>query len=619
MKTRLFFIISIFVSLNITAQENVGGKGIHADAAGIPHPWNHLEVNSSPENFRFAIVADRTGGHRPGVFQDAVRKLNLMQPEFVISVGDLIEGYTTDEVRINQEWDEFKGFIDQLEMPFFYLPGNHDYTNQLMADIWKERFGASYYHFIYKGVLFLFLNSEEAMKGSRLGGMDKPQYEYVRKVLDEHKDVKWTLLFMHQPLWLSDNGGHWRDVEAILTGRKHTVFAGHNHHYIKYIRNNSKYFLLATTGGMSQLRGPGFGEFDHMVWVTMTENGPVIANLLLEGIWDEDVVTEEITEMINADRIHVEPVFVENRFQKGDFRVKIINDSDFPMWTLLRFGDSQYLNPEIVEYQKSVPPNSTEVMDVSLSSRQTTRVKQIMPIPLYAWNVYKFEDGREMQLEQKLLLAPLPRNFLHKADNGIKLDGLLDDWPGLPYRGGVNSFITDGKKEYKGDYDAYFDFNMTYDDENLYLGMAVWDDEIELNRNSSIWAQDAVMINLNPKPLFISANDKTDNKNFNDYFHITFAPSLSKNKAELIDQGERLPEGTRLVTRKSIEGFNVELSIPLAYINSLGGENWETIRVNIAYMDRDDNALRSTIWWQPNWSSPDNIIGSGMFFKVPAE
>jgi len=87
----------------------------------------------------------------------------------------------------------------------------------------------------------------------------------------------------------------------------------------------------------------------------------------------------------------------------------------------------------------------------------------------------------------------------------------------------------------------------------------------------------------------------------------------------VIDQSERLPEGTRLVTRKSLEGFNVELSIPLEYIVSLGGEGWETIRINVAYLDLDDKSRRSSIWWQPNWSSTENYIGSGMFFKSPAE
>lgn len=58
------------------------------------NPWNHLNLNNDPDNFQFAIVTDRTGGHRPGIFEDAIGKLNLLQPEFVMSLGDLIEGYT---------------------------------------------------------------------------------------------------------------------------------------------------------------------------------------------------------------------------------------------------------------------------------------------------------------------------------------------------------------------------------------------------------------------------------------------------------------------------------------------------------------------------------------------
>src|SRR5262249_39565293 len=49
--------------------------------------------------------------------------------------------------------------------------------------------------------------------------------------------------------------------------------------------------MLATTGGGSKLRGPEYGEFDHVVWVTMKKDGPVIANLLLDGILPEDLST----------------------------------------------------------------------------------------------------------------------------------------------------------------------------------------------------------------------------------------------------------------------------------------------------------------------------------------
>lgn len=615
-RIRLFSLIIIACSA-ATAQTQQGPVKIVTDTAGEVHPWNHLQLRNSPENFQFAIVTDRTGGHRPGIFGDAIRKLNLLQPEFVVSVGDLIEGYTRDADRINREWDEFNGFIDQLEMPFFYVPGNHDYTNDVMAGIWEMKYGKDYYHFVYQDVLFLMLNSEEAMKGSGLGGIEKPQYEYIRKVLGENPDVRWTLVFMHQPLWLYDNTRYWKDVETLLSSVKHTVFVGHMHHYVKYERNNSNYFMLATTGGISPLRGPNFGEFDHMVWVTMTDEGPVVANLMLSGIWDGDVVTEELDQLINSERISIEPIFTEDGFEKGVCRLRISNDANYPMMTVLRFGASDYLRPEIMEYQKTVSPNSVEILDIPLTAVKTTNLKYILPIPLYAWYVYDYENGREIKLDQQFGLVPARKYELEKSRKKIRLDGDLDDWDALPHRGGAQTTVSQGKKEYNGDYDAYFDFNLSYDEDYLYMGMLVWDDKIEINRDNSIWTQDAVLININAKDVVESANDRTDNLYQNDYFHLYFAPSFSRNQEPLIEQKELLPEGTRLVTRKSIEGFNMELAIPLDYIRSQGGNNWETLRVNVSYFDRDNNELRSGIWWKPNWSAAENYIGSGMFFRTP--
>ena len=58
-----------------------------------------------------------------------------MQPAFVVSVGDLINGYTEDLNKIENEWNEFNSFVKKLEMPFFYVAGNE--TNAVMK--LKER------------------------------------------------------------------------------------------------------------------------------------------------------------------------------------------------------------------------------------------------------------------------------------------------------------------------------------------------------------------------------------------------------------------------------------------------------------------------------------------------
>jgi hypothetical protein len=146
-----------FCSLNLSAQNLQNARIIIQESSG-PKPWNHLNVYNDSETFQFAIVTDRTGGNRSGIFPTAINKLNLLMPEFVMSVGDLIQGYTEDIDELNRQWDEFDGFIDDLKVPFFYVPGNHDITNKVMADLWEKRLGKAYYNFIYKDVLFLCLN-----------------------------------------------------------------------------------------------------------------------------------------------------------------------------------------------------------------------------------------------------------------------------------------------------------------------------------------------------------------------------------------------------------------------------------------------------------------------------
>jgi hypothetical protein len=255
------------------------------------NPWNHLKINNDPGTFRFAIVSDRTGGPRDGVFERAVDQLNMLQPEFVVCVGDLIQGGTENLAKLNKQWKEFNGWIGKLEMPFFYVVGNHDIANAVQDQKWREQFGRRYYHFTYKNVLFLLLNTEDSPQPKAAGNFSAEQIAYAKQVLDANRNVRWTLVFLHKPVWtyagVAKTG--WLDIEQALRGRPYTVFAGHKHNYERFVRNGQKYFMLATTGGKSNLRGAPLGEFDHLMWVTMKREGPVLANLMMEGIFSEDI------------------------------------------------------------------------------------------------------------------------------------------------------------------------------------------------------------------------------------------------------------------------------------------------------------------------------------------
>src|SRR4029079_2978351 len=76
--------------------------------AGEKNPWTSLKPNVGDDQFNFVAMSDRacaddqytfgvmstpTVGHRDKIFSGAIRQVNLLQPEFVVTVGDLIEGY----------------------------------------------------------------------------------------------------------------------------------------------------------------------------------------------------------------------------------------------------------------------------------------------------------------------------------------------------------------------------------------------------------------------------------------------------------------------------------------------------------------------------------------------
>ncbi len=260
-----------------------------APSIGATKPWTDRPFKNDPNNFQFAIVTDRTGGCRSGVFKKAMLQVNLLQPEFVMCVGDLIKGHTKNRDTLKERYDEMDTILDSLEMRFFRVVGNNDIGNSVMADVYRERYALPYYHFVYKNVLFLIVSTEDPPPKASISDT---QINYMEKALQANKSVRWTFIFMHRPLFVEQEGKlheGWAKIENMLEGRRYTVFAGHWHTYAKHEKHGQSYICLATTGGGSNLSGIGAGEFDHIVWVTMTDQGPRIANLLLDGIYDENV------------------------------------------------------------------------------------------------------------------------------------------------------------------------------------------------------------------------------------------------------------------------------------------------------------------------------------------
>ncbi len=264
-------------------------------------PWTHLDFHNDPDDFQFAIIGDLAGGFRPEVFRKAVGQLNALQPEFVMSVGDLIDTWDeTKDARVNDRneieslWAGFFDVVADLEMPFFCVGGNNGFGNEVLKSAWIERFGHTYYGFTYRDVLFIVLSSDDP-PGSSEGQLSDVQIDWLSATLARQPNVRWTFLFLHRPMWI-DNASEWQRVEEVLGDRPRTVFAGHHHTYKVNTLDGFFYYSLATTGGESSLSGPANGQFDHLVWVTMTDDGPRVANLMQDGIWGDNPVAEAVGE-----------------------------------------------------------------------------------------------------------------------------------------------------------------------------------------------------------------------------------------------------------------------------------------------------------------------------------
>jgi hypothetical protein len=291
---------------------------------GAPTPWTSTRFRDDPENFQFVIIGDRTGGaNMEGTFNLAMDQIRLLQPEFVINVGDIIEGYSDDPAELNAEWDEIDAMLAKLEVPFFHTPGNHDIANVTAQEVYRERFGATYYSFVYGDTLFLVLDSEdpprEAPEGIReslelykrlqvedperahamlaefmadeavVAGLSRPvefnetQTAFIEDALASNPDVRWTFLFLHEPAWENPSDS-FKAIQALLKGRNHTFFAGHLHYYDYDNIDGHEHITMGPAGASFHHDGPG--NVDHVMWVTMTENGPEIANIALKGLFD---------------------------------------------------------------------------------------------------------------------------------------------------------------------------------------------------------------------------------------------------------------------------------------------------------------------------------------------
>ena len=278
-----------------------------------------LPLPEEQDAFTFVVYGDRTGGPDEGVavLADAVRDTNLLEPDLVMTVGDLVQGYNEPDQWMRQ-MREFKGVMNTLVSPWFPVAGNHDIY-------WRDRgepgpaippgqheanyemhFGPLWYAFEHKNSLFVVLYSDEGNPETGEKAISKPesqrmspeQLQWLQQTLADHKDSEHVFLFLHHPRWITGRyGDDWEKVHKALVeaGNVTAVFAGHIHR-MRYDgpRDGIEYVTLATVGGHNAMTVPEAGMLHQYHVVTVRKDRVAMTALPVGAAMDVREITPEL-------------------------------------------------------------------------------------------------------------------------------------------------------------------------------------------------------------------------------------------------------------------------------------------------------------------------------------
>jgi hypothetical protein len=273
-----------------------------------------LPLPEESDAFSFVIFGDRTGGPAEGVkvLAQAVSEVNVLRPDLVMTVGDLVQGYNERPEWLAQT-AEYKGIMNRLECEWFPVVGNHDIywrgkgprpQEEHEAD-YEEHFGPLWYAFRHKSAWFIALDSDEPNPETGERNFNRPecqrmsaaQLAFLDEALERARGAQHVFVFLHHPRWLGKNyGDDWTNVHSKLAaaGNVKAVFAGHIHR-MRYdgVRDGIEYFTLATVGGEQSGLVPAAGYLHQYHLVTVRPQGIAVAALPVGAPIDAREITGE--------------------------------------------------------------------------------------------------------------------------------------------------------------------------------------------------------------------------------------------------------------------------------------------------------------------------------------
>ncbi len=548
---------------------------------GITFTVHNVTAPVAPR-VRFAVIGDRTGSHVEGVYERAVAEVARLQPDFVLTVGDQIEGYTEDSATLVSQWQEYFSIIAPLTVPVYLTPGNHDITTDGMLPMYKRYVGEPYRSFDVGNLHFVILDNSRWESSAQL---PSDQIAWLAADLTAAKSAKFTFVFFHKPFWYNSLANNLPDTlhALFVKGGVDAVFNGHFHRYFSGIYDGIKYTAVGSSGGDygNDLTGMGY----HFMWVTVDsaiEITPIKLGAVLP--WDEFTIDDaQAAGDIEQNAVAFEssaPVSETAPVETTTVRVTVTNFAKE-----IAIADSiRWSAPDGWSVLPAVAPLAVAPAGKSTVEFRAIRSGNIFPVPTLSATL-PFKEGRSIPVRQDMQVARQAK--CARVSKAPTIDGRLDE---TCWRNPINRL-------YNGDgtiIDSTF-YYFAFDKSNLYVAVHCRESRPDslgaaiAVRDGAVYGEDCVGFFFRP--------DRREDTVYQVYFNplgTVFDQRITPNPDGYF-AGDRRWNGTYEVkTTRTADGWDVEARILLKQlgISAKSGDQW-----NLNFR-RKQKRLNSGAEWQ---------------------
>jgi len=155
------------------------------------------------EPFSFVQLCDTQLGmggysHDVASFEQAVRQINELNPDFAVICGDLVH-HASDS-----SYSDFKRILKGFSMPCYLAPGNHDVgriPNDTTLAYYRKTIGKDYYTFQNKGYPFVITNTQ--LWKVNVENESEKHHQWFKNTLDSLSKLEAsTFVIGHYPIFL---------------------------------------------------------------------------------------------------------------------------------------------------------------------------------------------------------------------------------------------------------------------------------------------------------------------------------------------------------------------------------------------------------------------------------